>query len=97
MRRAIFAGAAGAVSVVVGAFLVIAVVSAIWGAPQMYEPERKVYGWEGAQYGMMLFVLLLVIQLWPLLLLILLGAVVGVIVQQLRGYDAGKSANSLRT
>ncbi len=63
----------------------------------MFDPEHTVSGWEGAQYGMMLFVLICVVKVWPLLTLALLVAAVGVLAKQSRGDNSGESVNSLRT
>jgi hypothetical protein len=82
MLRATFAGAIGAVLAIAIAFLVVAVVSAAGGVPVMFEPEREVYGWEGAQYGMILFIFIGVVTVWPFPAIALTGAAVGVIVRQ---------------
>jgi hypothetical protein len=56
MLRTAFVGVIGAVAAIVFAFLVVAVLSAVGGVTVMYEPTHAEFGWEGAQYGMLLFV-----------------------------------------
>jgi hypothetical protein len=84
MRRTVLAGAFGAASAVAVAFLVVAVVSAVAGVPTMFDPERVVYGWEGAQYGMLLFVVIGGVMVWPFPAIALVGAAVGVLVRRAR-------------
>jgi hypothetical protein len=48
-RGTVFAGVIGAISAVVGTLLIVAVVSAGGGVPVMFDPDREVRGWEGAQ------------------------------------------------
>jgi hypothetical protein len=80
MGRMTLAGVIGAVLAVVSVFLVVAVVSAVGGVPVMFDPDREVSGWEGAQYGMMLLVLIGVGKVWPFPAIALGGAAIGVLV-----------------
>ena len=81
---------------VILAFLAVAVVSDVGGVPVLFYRERTVSGWEGAQYGVMLFAVICGVKVWPLLTLELLGAVVGVLAEQSKGDNSGESVNSLR-
>jgi len=64
----------------VAVFLVVAIVSAVGGVGVLFDPEREVSGWEGAQYGMMLLVLVGVGKVWPFPAIALTGAALGVLV-----------------
>ena len=79
MLRSVLAGVLGAVSAVAAAFVVVAVMSAIGGVPVMFDPDRQVYGWEGAQYGMLLFAALGAVKVWPFPAIALVGAALGVL------------------
>ena len=81
MLRTVFAGIFGAVSGILVAFLVVAVLSAVGGVPVMYEPNRADYGWEGAQNGMLFFVGIGIVLVWPFPAIALAGAAVGIIVR----------------
>jgi hypothetical protein len=83
MLRTAFAGVLGAILAVAAAFLVVAVASALGGVPVMFAPEREVYGWEGAQYGIMLFVVLGAVKVWPFPALALAGAATGVFISRI--------------
>jgi hypothetical protein len=84
MLRTMLAGALGAASAVAIAFLVLAVVSAVGGVSTMFDPERVVYGWEGARYGMLLFVVIGGLMVWPFPAISLVGVAVGVLVRRAR-------------
>jgi hypothetical protein len=96
MRSAVIAGIVGAITAVVLAFLAVAVISASGGVPVLFQPDRNVSGWEGAQYGMRLFALLGIVMVWPLLVIALLGAIAGVMVRPGRGYHESESVSSLQ-
>jgi hypothetical protein len=94
MGRTIFAGLIGAIVALVAAFLVVGVISAIWGVDVMFDPERAEYGWDGAHYGMLLFLVIGVVKIWPFLVIITIGAAIGVIVQQAGGQRGSFSRTS---
>jgi hypothetical protein len=79
MLRTVFAGIIGAIAAIVVAFLVVAVLSAVRGVPVMYEPTRAEYGWEGAQYGMLLFVGIGIMMVWPFPAIALAGAAISIV------------------
>ena len=84
MRRMATAGLLGAMLSLVASFFTVAVISAIGGVPIPYEPDRYVYGWEAAQLGMMFFILVGLINVWPFPALAIFGAAVGLLVQRRR-------------
>jgi hypothetical protein len=94
MARAVLAGFLGAFVAVALAFLTVALISAVAGVPTMFDPERVVYGWEGAQYGMLLFAFLGGAMVWPFPAIALLGAAVGLLGWKVRSRWA--SVPSLR-
>jgi hypothetical protein len=49
----------------------------------MFAPEREVYGWEGAQYAMMLFVVIGAMKVWPFPAIALAGAATGVFISRI--------------
>jgi hypothetical protein len=61
------------------AILVVAMLSAVGGVPVMYDPDRAEYGWEGAQDGMLFFVFLGIMIVWPFPAIALAGAAVGTV------------------
>jgi hypothetical protein len=79
MSRTVKAALVGAVVAVALSFLVVAVLSAVSGVPEMFNPEHKIRGWEGAQYGVLLFAFLGVAAGWPFPAIALTGAAVGVV------------------
>jgi len=79
MLRTILEGIVGAISAIVVAFLVVAILSAVGGVSVMYEPTRAEYGWEGAQYGMLLFVGIGIMMIWPFPAIALAGAAIGIV------------------
>src|SRR5205085_10090407 len=76
------AGVVGVVSALVIAFLVVAVLSAVGGVSVMYEPNRAECGWEGAQLGMLLFVGIGIMMVWPFPAIALAGAAIGIVVHR---------------
>jgi len=81
MLRTVFAGFIGAIAAIVIAFVIVALLSAVGGVPVMYEPDRAQYGWEGAQYGMLLFVGIGLMMVWPFPAIALAGAAIGMVVR----------------
>jgi hypothetical protein len=79
MLRTILAGITGAIAAIVVAFVIVAVLSAVRGVPVMYEPTRAECGWEGAQYGMLLFVGIGIMMVWPFPAIVLAGAAIGIV------------------
>jgi hypothetical protein len=79
MLRTVFAGIVGAISAIVVAFVVVAVLSAVGGVPVMYEPTRAEYGWEGAQVGMLWFIAIGIMMVWPFPAIVLAGAAIGIV------------------
>jgi hypothetical protein len=79
MLRSILAGIVGAISAIVVAFLVVAILSAVGGVPVMYEPTRAEYGWEGAQVGMLWFIAIGLMMIWPFPAIALVGAAIGIV------------------
>ena len=94
MARAVLAGFLGALVAVALAFLTVALISAVAGVPTMFDPDRVVYGWEGARYGVLLFAFLGGAMVWPFPAMALLGAAVGLLARQAR--RRGASVPSLR-
>ena len=84
MMRGLFAAAIGALVALGIAFLVVAILGALGGVPTLYEPEQVRYGWDGAQYGMLLFVAAGVIHVWLFPAIILVGGIIGVFVDRVR-------------
>jgi hypothetical protein len=74
----------GAIVALVVAFLVVALLGALGGVPTLYEPEQVRYGWDGAQYGMLLFVAAGVLHAWLFPAIIFVGAVIGLFVDRVR-------------
>jgi len=81
MLRTAFAGIIGAVAAIAVAFVVVAVLSAAGGVAVMYEPDRAEYGWEGARYGMLLFVAVGTLMVWPFPAIAIAGAAIGIVVR----------------
>jgi hypothetical protein len=79
MLRTVFAGLVGAIAAIVVAFVVVAVLSAVGGVPVMYEPARAEYGWEGAQVGMLWFIAIGIMMVWPFPAIVLAGAAIGIV------------------
>jgi hypothetical protein len=77
MKRRIFAGIVGAVSAVVAVFVIVAVVSAIGGVPVMFEPDKELRGWEGAQDGIIMLVAFGIAKVWFFPAIALTGAALG--------------------
>jgi hypothetical protein len=69
----------GVVAALAGVFFVVATVCAIGGIEEMYT-GRLVYGWDGAQRGMLFFVFFGVMKVWPFPAIALAGAAAGVLV-----------------
>jgi hypothetical protein len=78
MLRTIVAGIIGAVAAIVVAFVIVAVLSAIRGVPVLYEPTRAEYGWEGAQDGMLRFIAIGIMMIWPFPAIAVAGAAIGI-------------------
>jgi hypothetical protein len=78
MLRTIFAGIIGAIAAIVVAFMVVALLSAVGGVPVMYEPTRAEYG-EGAQVGMLWFIAIGIMMIWPFPAIALAGAAIGIV------------------
>jgi hypothetical protein len=79
MLRTVLAGIIGAIAAIVVAFVVVAVLSAVGGVPVMYEPTRAEYGWEGAQVGMVWFIAIGIMMVWPFPAIALAGAAIGIV------------------
>jgi hypothetical protein len=79
MLRTVSTGIIGAVAAIVVAFLVVAVLSAVGGVPVMYEPTRAEYGWEGAQVGMLWFIAIGIMMVWPFPAIVVAGAAIGIV------------------
>jgi hypothetical protein len=89
MRHTAFAGVIGTVLAVVITFLVVAEVSAVGGVPVTFEPDRYVYGWEGARHGVTSLVLFGLEKVWPFPAVALAGAALGVVVRLAFARQAG--------
>jgi len=91
MMRSLVTAAIGGAGAIALAFLIVAVVSAVGGVPTLFDPERVVYGWEGAQYGMLLLAVIGAVKLWLFPAIFIVGAVVGVFVVRHRQRRAHRS------
>ena len=69
----------GAAAALALAFVVVAILGAVAGVPVMFEPNRAEYGWEGAQDGMLWFVIIGATMVWPFPAIAIAGAAVGAI------------------
>jgi hypothetical protein len=61
--------------------VVVAVLGA-GGVPVMFDPDRELYGWEGAQYGMLLLIFIGFAKVWPFPVIALGGAAMAIIVHR---------------
>jgi hypothetical protein len=46
----------------------------------MFDPDREARGWDGAQYGIILLVVIGIVKVWPFPAIALVGAAIGVLV-----------------
>jgi hypothetical protein len=95
MLRTVIAAFIGSVLAVVAAFIVVAVICAIGGIEEMYT-GRLVYGWDGAQRGMLFLVFFGVVKVWPFPAIALAGAMAGVIVGLVLQQRAARATTPLR-
>jgi hypothetical protein len=70
------AGVLGAIVVMLGSFLVVAIIAAIGGFPTIV-PDRRQFGWEGAQVGVMYFLLIGVVKIWVFPAIAAFGVILG--------------------
>jgi|SRR4051812_29115607 len=82
MWRSVLAAVTGAVLALISAFVIVAILGAVEGVPVPFDANRAEFGWQGAQDGIMLFVVVGVLNIWPLPTILLAGAVIGVLVQR---------------
>ena len=84
MARTVTAAVVGTVVAIGACLAVVAVVSAVNGVPVMFDPERKLTGWDGAAYGVAVVTLLAIGHVWPVLVVVTVGAAAGILLRRIR-------------